>query len=46
MTRLSHSQWNRVHQLCLEVHLARSEAELVDLVLHRVPEPLGITYTT
>lgn len=30
----------------MEVHLARSEGELIDLVLHRAPEPLGIRYTT
>ncbi len=46
MKPLSHTQWKRVHALCLEVHRVRSENELIDLVLHRAPAPLGITYTT
>ena len=46
MIRLTDTQWNHVHHLCIEVHRARSEGELLDLVLHRAPAPLGISYTT
>ena len=42
MTRLTNADWICVHHLSLEVHLARTEQELIDFVLLRVPEALGI----
>ena len=45
MARLNHAQWATLHNLSLEVHLARTEQELIDFVLYRVPEALGISYT-
>ena len=42
MTYLNHAQRIRVHNLSLEAQLARTEQELVDLVLIQVPEALGI----
>lgn len=44
MTRLSHAQWTCVHHLSLEVHLIQTEQDLIDLVLLRVPEVLGINH--
>ena len=45
MTRLSHAKWATIHNLSLEVHLAQTERDLIDFVLYRVPEALGIGYT-
>lgn len=45
MIRLNHEEWACVQNLSLEIHSMTSEQQLIELVLLRFPEELGINYT-